>query len=568
MKKLFVSALASFMAVNSLSCAAEESINIDNIYVDNGTVYVESANSTDKNAVLTLRIIKNDEKLNMREKLYSVLQVEAEPGESIVFDIPIPDERLGVRGSGKYTVSVQNENGTRDEESFNYEDPEGVMEFIDDINNAIDSVDKDDEAWEALKPLFDSEKCQGVMFAKGIDYESYSSCDEEIKKEALNAFYTDSKEGLTTETFSELFSNALGLGLYNAGEYIEGVKALNAEYNGEKADHKYIEDVVERMDKSYESSVDLNNGFKTAYGIVEICKAKVDEMKECLRVFADETDECESIINKIEKLSTMKRYIAYEYIAELPDSQLTSVDELEDALEKAYEAATESTSSGGSGGGGGGASGSVSNRAPVSGGSVSSATGSGTPDMKVEDTVKPIFADLTDDHWAAEAVISLKDKGIINGTDEGAFEPDRAVTREEFTKMLVTACNIKTDEYNISFSDTKDGEWYIPYIGAATEKGIVKGIGDNLFGIGEKITRQDMAVMAERAADTCGYNIDKIKDYTVFADEAEIAGYAKDSIKRFFEGGIINGKENNRFDPYGNATRAEAAKIIYEAFVK
>ena len=44
--------------------------------------------------------------------------------------------------------------------------------------------------------------------------------------------------------------------------------------------------------------------------------------------------------------------------------------------------------------------------------------------------------------------------------------------------------------------DVKEDAWY--YI--AQNLGVVQGIGDNKFGIGSNITRQDMAVMAYRAA--------------------------------------------------------------------
>ena len=58
----------------------------------------------------------------------------------------------------------------------------------------------------------------------------------------------------------------------------------------------------------------------------------------------------------------------------------------------------------------------------------------------------------------------------------------------------------------------------------------------------------------------------KEKEYQGFADEYDISGYAKENIEELFEAGVLNGKGGNMFDPFGNATRAEAAKIIYEAF--
>ena len=49
-----------------------------------------------------------------------------------------------------------------------------------------------------------------------------------------------------------------------------------------------------------------------------------------------------------------------------------------------------------------------------------------------------------------------------------------------------------------------------------------------------------------------------------FADQAQIADYAKSSVTAMQRSQIINGKDNNRFDPRGHATRAEASKMIYQ----
>ena len=53
--------------------------------------------------------------------------------------------------------------------------------------------------------------------------------------------------------------------------------------------------------------------------------------------------------------------------------------------------------------------------------------------------------------------------------------------------------------------------------------------------------------------------------YTGFADDERIAEYAKEAVKCMFEYSIINGAEGNMFNPQNNLTRAEAAKMIYNA---
>ena len=47
-----------------------------------------------------------------------------------------------------------------------------------------------------------------------------------------------------------------------------------------------------------------------------------------------------------------------------------------------------------------------------------------------------------------------------------------------------------------------------------------------------------------------------------FADADAIESYAKDAVYGLKNLGIINGKDDNNFDPRGIATRAEAAKIM------
>lgn len=229
-------------------------------------------------------------------------------------------------------------------------------------------------------------------------------------------------------------------------------------------------------------------------------------------------------------------------------------------IKAAYLECSESKGSGGAGS----ASGSSSNRVSTSKSGVSGVSSVGKSETNTD--VEYVFDDMPMTHWAAKAVLWLKDRKIVSGTDTGDFEPEREVTREEFTKMLVNACGLETSVYASSFIDVKGGEWYESFINSAVRAGIVNGIGEGNFGIGKNITRQDMVVMIKRALDVKGIHLDKVKEYINFSDSDSISDYAQDSVRLLYESGIINGKGNNIFDPSGNTTRAEAAKVIYQAF--
>ncbi len=54
----------------------------------------------------------------------------------------------------------------------------------------------------------------------------------------------------------------------------------------------------------------------------------------------------------------------------------------------------------------------------------------------------PEFDDMYD-HWAYKEVTAAKKMGLVNGTTDTTFEPDRAVTGKEFTKMMLSLLGYK-----------------------------------------------------------------------------------------------------------------------------
>ncbi|MBR5219054.1 MAG: S-layer homology domain-containing protein [Clostridia bacterium] len=179
------------------------------------------------------------------------------------------------------------------------------------------------------------------------------------------------------------------------------------------------------------------------------------------------------------------------------------------------------------------------------------------PEIKVE------FSDVPETHWAREYIYELAKRGIINGTGENLFAPEANITREQFAKILVEAFGLRDDTATCDFTDVKKGEWYEIYVASAQKYGIINGIGDGLFGVGQNITRQDMAVMITRAAQAANVTIPAKKGMPAFSDYASVSSYATVSIRILTSGDIINGFEDNTFRPFANATRAQAAKMIY-----
>ncbi|MBT2284582.1 S-layer homology domain-containing protein [Paenibacillus polymyxa] len=171
------------------------------------------------------------------------------------------------------------------------------------------------------------------------------------------------------------------------------------------------------------------------------------------------------------------------------------------------------------------------------------------------------FQDVTQG-WAKDAISALGARGIVKGVGDDEFNPNGQVTRAEFITMLMKLFELSDESATTSFSDVKQGEWYHGNIGTAQKLGIVNGKPNGTFGVHENITREDMAVMVYKAIQIKQLALTS-GEATAFKDEANIASYAKQAVEAIQGAGIINGVGNDEFAPKKNASRAEAAVMIY-----
>ena len=175
----------------------------------------------------------------------------------------------------------------------------------------------------------------------------------------------------------------------------------------------------------------------------------------------------------------------------------------------------------------------------------------------------PNFTDISG-HWAKEHILFTVSRGLFSGTSETTFSPNTTLTRGMFVTALGRLAGIDPADYqNGKFTDVKADAYYAPYVNWAASKGIVGGTTSSTFAPDSSITREQMAAIMKNYADKMGYSIPKTPEAVTFADNAQISSWAKDAVKAMQQAGVLSGKENNRFDPQGNATRAEAATVLH-----
>lgn len=225
-----------------------------------------------------------------------------------------------------------------------------------------------------------------------------------------------------------------------------------------------------------------------------------------------------------------------------------------DALKTAFAAAVKTA--GGSGGGGGGGS--------SSGSSVGGNSGANIYLNNTDADTLSAFSDVATGHWCAKPIEIMFNKGIVSGVGNGRFMPDRAVTRAEFAKMLVSALYPGYQpQGKASFDDVSESDWYNLCVNAAYELGIVSGVSETSFMPDAQISRQDMAVMLLRALDKNG--IAPAAEKKEFSDDDEISEYAKQAVAALGGASILNGMGENMFEPRAVLSRAQAVQALYKA---
>jgi hypothetical protein len=161
-------------------------------------------------------------------------------------------------------------------------------------------------------------------------------------------------------------------------------------------------------------------------------------------------------------------------------------------------------------------------------------------------------------HWAEKTIKELVASGAVSGYPDGTFQPNKTITRAEFSTILVKAFNLETRTGKV-FNDTA-GHWAKDNIATAQAHGIVSGYSDTTFGPNDNITREQMAVMIVKAA-----KLSESAAGKTFADSSQISTWAQQAVATASENQIINGYPDNTFKPKASATRAEAATVIVKA---
>lgn len=170
------------------------------------------------------------------------------------------------------------------------------------------------------------------------------------------------------------------------------------------------------------------------------------------------------------------------------------------------------------------------------------------------------FPDVPKGHWAYEAITNLTSKNIIAGYDNGKFGLGDAVTREQVAALMYrTLMPGEKSDYKNPYSDISAGTTMFPKeILALTDMGIFVGDGKGTFRPKESLTRAEMAVILQRA-----FKLEVKAPHTF--NDVDATHWAKDAISALQSNGVAIGNNLGGFDPSGVLTRESYAQLLYKA---
>lgn len=164
------------------------------------------------------------------------------------------------------------------------------------------------------------------------------------------------------------------------------------------------------------------------------------------------------------------------------------------------------------------------------------------------------YKDVESTNSFAKAINVLSGLSIVNGDDEGNFNPKSEIKRSEMVALVCRMMgeeDIANNSASNAFTDVAANHWAAGNIAWGVNRGIVNGMGDGTFAPDASVSYQDAVVMIMRAL---GY--DRI------AQRAQNGGYPAGYLKLASQRGIL--KEAG-YDNQAAAPREIVAQLIYNA---
>ena len=183
--------------------------------------------------------------------------------------------------------------------------------------------------------------------------------------------------------------------------------------------------------------------------------------------------------------------------------------------------------------------------------------GAGAFTAKADNTDSLKFNDVPANHWSTKAIYDLTNRKVVQGYGNNIFGFGDNVTRGQVARMIYMYVKpVDADaSFKNPFTDIK-GHMFEKEIRALAKAGLVSGYGDAKYGPDDVLTREQMAQVLTNA-----FKFKSTKT-TSFTD-IDKNSWALKAISALEENGVTIGTGGKMYSPYAHVTRGQVARMIY-----
>ena len=190
--------------------------------------------------------------------------------------------------------------------------------------------------------------------------------------------------------------------------------------------------------------------------------------------------------------------------------------------------------------------------------------------VPVPTTTKPAFTDVPNQLWAATYITELRQRGILDDFGTDKFAPSKKITRGEYAKVLDRAfADRPATTIGVDFTDIPTNYPRKEAVAKSVQRGFMTGYSPTKFAPNQSIPRYQMQISLAKGLELPPALMTE-KVLSKYNDAKQLPKYARNKMAAAVESGLVidDDKTANLLKPVQNATRADAAALIYRALVK
>ena len=184
-------------------------------------------------------------------------------------------------------------------------------------------------------------------------------------------------------------------------------------------------------------------------------------------------------------------------------------------------------------------------------------------------TTAPAFTDIPNQFWGETAIVELQKRGILDDFGTGKFDPTKEITRGEYARMLDRAfADRPVTTAATKFQDIPTNYLRKEAIDKSVQLGFMTGYSATKFSPNQLIPRYQLQISLAKGLQLPPSTSSE-QVLSKFSDAKDMPSYAREKMASVVDAGLtIGDKTPTLLKPAQNATRADAAALIYQALVK